>query len=264
MSPNTQANLNLTFLNLNTQILNVLEQLGYLVAALCTGLIMQVVFVYFGLYIFFVRKNPLKFLKTMVPAQCLAFASASSAATLPVTIDCAVGAGSSDGVARFCIPLGATVNMDGGAIYIICASVWLAYNNGIVPTAGDYILLVICATFGSMGTVSRDLLCFSWYTLLMYKNLHPLLPLLQAPVPSAVIILILTSYATTFGSPPGGGEPNGLAYLFAIDWLLDRFRTVVNVTGDLTVTAIVNKRVSSDYVEVNKLGEPADENVKQV
>ena len=167
MSPNTQANLNLTFLNLNTQILNVLEQLGYLVAALCTGLIMQVVFVYFGLYIFFVRKNPLKFLKTMVPAQCLAFASASSAATLPVTIDCAVGAGSSDGVARFCIPLGATVNMDGGAIYIICASVWLAYNNGIVPTAGDYILLVICATFGSMGTVSRDLLCFSWYTLLI-------------------------------------------------------------------------------------------------
>ena len=240
-----------------------MEQLGYLVAALCTGLIMQVVFVYFGLYIFFVRKNPFNFLKTMVPAQCLAFASASSAATLPVTIDCAVGAGSSDGGARFCIPLGATINMDGGAIYIICASVWLAFNNGIVPTAGDYILLVICATFGSMGTVSRDLLCcFSWYTF-MYKNSHPLFPL-QAPVPSAVIILILTSYTTTFGSPPGGGEPNGLAYLFAIDWLLDRFRTVVNITGDLTVTGIVNKRVSSEYVEVDKLGEPVDENVKQV
>ena len=240
-----------------------MEQLGFLVAAFCIGLVMQVIFVYFGLYIFFVRKNPFRFLKTMVPAHCLAFASASSAgkslliylchmmctfytprthisshvphfysATLPVTIDCAVGAGASDGVARFCIPLGATINMDGGAIYIICASVWLAYNNGIIPTAGDYILLVICATFGSMGT---------------------------APVPSAVIILILTSYATTFGSPPGGGEPAGLAYLFAIDWLLDRFRTVVNVTGDLTVTAVVSKRVNEDPSEdtevVDKLGE---------
>lgn len=80
-----------------------------------------------------------------------------------------------------------------------------------------------------------------------------------APVPSAVIILILTSYATTFGTPPGGGEPNGLAYLFAIDWLLDRFRTVVNVTGDLTVTAIVSKRVNEDPQEdtevVDKLGD---------
>ena len=161
-----------------------MEQLGFLVAAFCTGLVMQVVFVYFGLYIFFVRKNPFRFLKTMVPAHCLAFASASSAgklpaisltydgctfyntsrlnhltcttfylATLPVTIDCAVGAG---------VPLGATINMDGGAIYIICAAVWLAYNNGIIPTAGDYILLVICAvstklSFDSSSDVYKNL-----------------------------------------------------------------------------------------------------------
>ncbi len=80
--------------------------------------------------------------------------------------------------------------MDGGAIYIICANVWLAYQNGIVPTATDYILLVMCATLGSMGT---------------------------APVPSAVIVLVLTTYTTTFGSPEGHSDPAGLGYLFAID-----------------------------------------------
>ena len=197
-----------------------MEQLGYLVAALCTGLMMQVVFVYFGLYIFFVRKNPFKFLKTMVPAQCLAFASASSAATLPVTIDCAVGAGSSDGVARFCIPLGATINMDGGAIYIICASVWLAFNNGIVPTVGDYILLVICATFGSMGTVSRDLLCCyihvqkltpiaSLYRLLYpaqssSSSLHPILPHLELH-PVAASLMALHTYSPLIGYLIGSG-----------------------------------------------------------
>jgi len=84
-------------------------------------------------------------------------------ATLPVTIDCAVGAGASDGVARFCIPLGATINMDGGAIYIICAAVWLAYNNGIVPTAGDYILLVICAVSTKLSHLILHLMCTRTY-----------------------------------------------------------------------------------------------------
>jgi Na+/H+-dicarboxylate symporter len=52
---------------------------------------------------------------------------------------------------RFVIPMGASVNMDGGAIRIICNTVWLAYQNGHVPTVGDYIILVLCATLGSMG-----------------------------------------------------------------------------------------------------------------
>ena len=70
-----------------------------------------------------------------------------------------------------------------------------------------------------------------------------------APVPSAVIILVLTSYTTTFGSPSGGGDPAGLAYLFAIDWLVDRFRTVVNVSGDLVVTRIVSEKVNEEQAE---------------
>ena len=64
-----------------------------------------------------------------------------------------------------------------------------------------------------------------------------------------MIILVLTSYTTTFGSPSGGGDPAGLAYLFAIDWLVDRFRTVVNVSGDLVVTRIVSEKVNEEQSE---------------
>ncbi|KAL7548291.1 hypothetical protein ACHAWF_011589 [Thalassiosira exigua] len=215
-----------------SNIAEAMEQIGWLMAATVFGLCMQIIVVYLGMYIVIVRSNPFSYLKHIVPAQMMVFASASSAATIPVSIDCAKSSGKvPDGVARFCIPLGATCNMDGGAIgqYILCANVWLAYQNGIVPTARDYILLVCCATLGSVGA---------------------------APVPSAAIVLILTSYATTFGALPDGQQPAGLAYLFAIDWLMDRLRSTCNLTGDLVVTRIVSSRVSAD--EEAKLGEIAE------
>mmetsp|Transcript_16321 Transcript_16321/g.35516 ORF Transcript_16321/g.35516 Transcript_16321/m.35516 type:complete len:596 (-) Transcript_16321:332-2119(-) len=210
---------------------SVFEQLGYLVAATVVALAVQVSVIYPSLYTLAVKANPFAYLKQMVPAQMMAFASASSAATIPASIECATSTGLvPDGVARFCIPLGATANMDGGAIYIITASVWLAYQNGIVPSASDYVLLVICATLGSMGA---------------------------APVPSAVLVLVLTSYNTTFGAPSHGGAPAGLSYLFAIDWLLDRLRTMTNVTGDLTVTGVVSSKVNDEQAE--RLGNAANE-----
>jgi Na+/H+-dicarboxylate symporter len=106
------------------------------------------------------------------------------------------------------------VNMDGGTIYIICATVWLAYYNGVVPTAANYILLVICAVFGSIGT---------------------------APVPSALIVLFITTYSTVFGT-----DPAGMSYIVAIDWLLDRITTVFNVCGDLSVACLVANQMNKD------------------
>lgn len=95
-------------------IWQVFKQLGYLVAATCIGFALQVVIVYICLYYMMVRSNPFTYLKKLIPDQMMAFASASSAATIPVSIDCATSSGSvPDGVARFCIPLGATINMDG-------------------------------------------------------------------------------------------------------------------------------------------------------
>ena len=113
--------------------------------------------------------------------------------------------------------MGSSVNMDGGAIRIICNTVWLAYQNGHVPTVGDYIILVLCATLGSMGA---------------------------APVPSASLVLVITAYSTVFGATPDGKPPAGMAYLFAIEWLMDRFSTITNITGDMVVSAIIEDKVT--------------------
>lgn len=106
--------------------------------------------------------------------------------------------------------------MDGGAIRIICNTVWLAYQNGHVPTVGDYIILVLCATLGSMGAA-----------------------------PSASLVLVITAYSTVFGATADAdGVPNGMAYLFAIEWLMDRFSTITNITGDMVVSAIIEHKVT--------------------
>lgn len=187
---------------------------------------MQVFIVYIGAYALITRSNPFAYLKHITPAQTMAFASASSAATIPMTIKSVLSTGRvSETITRFVVPLGATVNMDGGAIYFPCACIWLAVLNGITPTVSDYILLVIIATIGSAGT---------------------------APVPSASLVLIITAYNTVFNTT---GTPYGFSFIFAVDWFMDRLRTVVNVTGDTIVTGLVSHTsevVDGDDVEHNK------------
>ena len=86
----------------------------------------------------------------------------------------------------FFISLGATVNMDGGAVYFVCACIWLAVLNGEEVTVASFLLLIIIATVGSIGT---------------------------APVPSASLVLIITAYNTVFNTT---GTPNGFGYILAI------------------------------------------------
>ena len=87
----------------------IMKSLGYMLAAIFLGLILQFAVVYCGLYLLFLKKNPLQYYKKAIPAFTMAFASSSSAATLPVTISCAVASGEvTEGIARFCLPLGAT------------------------------------------------------------------------------------------------------------------------------------------------------------
>jgi len=198
----------------------VIETLGWLFASFMVAAVAQVSLCYCGLYFAFLRANPLKYYYSLIEALTLAFATASSAATLPVSMDCVIKSGKvPPGVARFVLPLGATVNMDGTAIYIVCSCVALAYLNGIVPTAADYIIIGLSATLGSIGT---------------------------APVPSASIVLIITTYQTTFG---GSDVPYGIEFIFAIDWLIDRFRTVFNVCGDTVVAALVASRLDESETE---------------
>jgi Na+/H+-dicarboxylate symporter len=186
------------------------ENVGYLVVATVIAMMLQFFVVYVGFFAFFTRTNPFNYLKFIIPAQTMAFACASSAATIPMTLKSVKASGRvPDGIARFVIPLGATVNMDGGAIYFPCACIWLAVMNGISPDIGSYFLLVIISTIGSVGT---------------------------APVPSASLVLIITAYNTVFNTT---GTPDGFSYILAIDWFMDRLRTTLNVTGDAVVAGMV-------------------------
>lgn len=169
------------------------SNVGWLIFASLLGFAVHFFIVDVTFLYFLAKVNPFTYLRFIIPAQTTALACASSAATLPVTLRCVKNTGMvPDDIRNFVCPLGATVNMDGSAIYFPCACVWLAYLNGINPDASHFILLVILSTVGSVGT---------------------------APVPSSALVLIITAYNTVFG---GSGTPNGFEFIVAIDWFLDR------------------------------------------
>lgn len=211
---------------------------GWLIAASLVGFILHFIIVDICLLGFLTKSNPFDYLKHIIPAQTTALACASSAATLPVTLRCVKNSGMvPDDIRNFVLPLGATVNMDGSAIYFPCACIWLAFLNGVQPTAASYILLIILSTVGSVGT---------------------------APVPSSALVLIITAYNTVFG---GTGTPNGFEFVVAIDWFLDRCITALNVTGDTVVSRIIACRTpmpdghadaDGDYEKGEKIVEADD------
>ncbi len=195
---------------------------GYLIAANLVGFIAHFFVVDVAFFYLMTRENPFPYLRQIIPAQMTAFACASSAATLPVTLRCVKATGRvPDDIRNFACPLGATINMDGSAIYFPCACIWLAILNGITPNAGSYILLIILSTVGSAGA---------------------------APVPSSGLVLVITAYNTVFGT---SGVPNGFEFIVAIDWFLDRFITALNVTGDTVVCGIVAARTPWEEDETN-------------
>lgn len=196
------------------------KNVGYLVAAIITGQIMHVVVLWFLIFYAFTRWNPFTYLKNIVPAQTMAFACSSSAATIPVTLQSVRNTGRvPEAILRFVVPLGATINMDGTALGYPVTCIWLATLNGIQPTAASYVLLVIISTVGSIGT---------------------------APIPSAGLVLVITAYNTVFNTT---GVPEGFGYVVAIDWFLDRLETAINVTGDAIVSGMVAKTSSLEDIE---------------
>jgi len=196
------------------------SNIGLLMASSFVAWGLQVVFIYIGLFALLTKSNPFTYLKHIIPAQLFAFASASSAATIPTSLKAVKSTGVvPDVIGKFVVPFGATVNMDGGAVYFVCACIWLAVLNGEDVNFSSFVLLIIISTLGSIGT---------------------------APVPSASLVLIITAYNSVFNS---SGMPNGFGYIFAIDWFMDRMRTVTNVTGDCIVSGIVAYRNPLDEME---------------
>ncbi|CAB9504092.1 Putative sodium-dependent excitatory amino acid transporter glt-4 [Seminavis robusta] len=193
------------------------SNVAYLCLAVMSGMFVHVFVTYTSILGFITKSNPFEYMRFIIPAQTTAFACASSAATLPVSMQCAEDSGKVPPfVARFVLPLGASINMDGSAIYFPCACVWLAVLNGIEPTFGNYVLLSFLSTIGSAGT---------------------------APVPAAGLVMVLTAYNSVFGTT---GVPDGFEFVVAIDWFLDRLCTVVNVTGDNIVARSIAHMVEEE------------------
>ncbi|MDG1051794.1 MAG: dicarboxylate/amino acid:cation symporter [Flavobacteriaceae bacterium] len=157
----------------------------------------------------FIGKSPSYFIKGISPAQLLAFSTSSSAATLPVTMDRVQDhLNVEEEVSSFVLPIGATINMDGTCLYQAVAAVFIAQAFGLDLSLAAQLGIVSTATLASIGS---------------------------AAVPGAgmVMLIIVLSQA---------GIPEiGLALIFAVDRPLDMCRTVINVTGDATVSMFVNK-----------------------
>ena len=176
------------------------------------GLLLMVCF-YLVLVSVITKKNPLWFLKQISPAQLLAFSTSSSAATLPVTMErVEEHLGVDKEVSSFVLPVGATINMDGTSLYQAVAAVFIAQALDFDLTFADQLTIVLTELLASIGS---------------------------AAVPGAgMVMLVIVLESVGF---PADKLAIGLALIFAVDRPLDMCRTMVNVTGDATVSMLVSK-----------------------
>jgi Na+/H+-dicarboxylate symporter len=189
------------------QVLELLGALGYYMIAVILGLIVHAIITYTGL-LKLLTKMPLKtFFIGIAPAQLLAFSTSSSGATLPVTMECCEEElGVSEEVSSFVLPLGATINMDGTALYQAVAAVFIAQTLGMDLGIGAQLTIILTAVLASIGT---------------------------AAVPGAGIIMLVIILEAV------GVPTAGIALILGVDRILDMMRTVINVTGDASVAVIV-------------------------
>ena len=189
-------------------VLQLLRSLGFYALVVCLGLMMHVAIVYGSLIHFISPLSLKKFFQGIAPAQLLAFSTSSSAATLPVTMECVEeNLNVKKEVASFVLPLGATINLDGTAMYQSIAAVFIAQALGMDLNFTAQLTIVLTALLASIGA---------------------------APVPgSGLIMLVIILEA--IGVPSAG-----IALILGVDRILDMLRTTANVTGDATVSVLIN------------------------
>ena len=188
--------------------LELFSALGMYALTLVIGLFLMGLF-YLLLVRIIVKLKPKKFIEGIAPAQLLAFSTSSSAATLPVTMERVEEyLGVDEEVASFVLPIGATINMDGTSLYQAVAAVFIAQAFGMDLSVGTQLGIIITATLASIGA---------------------------AAVPGAGMVMLVIVLGQA-GIPEAG-----LALIFAIDRPLDMCRTVVNITGDASVSMMVAK-----------------------
>jgi Na+/H+-dicarboxylate symporter len=189
--------------------LSVLAPFAKVILAVYLGCFLHALLVYSGLIMLVVRKSPLWYFSGVKESMLTAFVTRSSSATLPVTMRVAQdNLGVSEGISSFVLPLGATINMDGTALYQGVCALFIAQAYGLPLSMGAQASIILTATLASIGT---------------------------AGVPGAGLIM-LTLVLTAVGLPI-----EGVALVAGIDAVLDMARTAINVTGDSCVAAVVAK-----------------------
>ena len=190
----------------------------------------MVFLVYPSILKFFTKKTVGDFFRAIAPAQLVAFSTSSSGATLPVTMECVEkNLGVSEEVSSFVVPLGATINMDGTALYQAVAAVFIAQTLGMDLSLVQQLEIIFLAVLASIGT---------------------------AAVPSAGIVMLVI-ILEAIGIPA-----MGIALIVGVDRPLDMLRTVNNITGDAVVATVV-AATEDELLDPALIGQPEAVNVRE-
>ncbi|XP_018609114.1 excitatory amino acid transporter 5-like [Scleropages formosus] len=191
------------------------EKLGMYTVTVLVGLFVHGLILLPLFFFILTRKNPFSYIRGLLQALVIALATSSSSATLPITMKCLLeNCRVERRIARFVLPVGATINMDGTALYEAVAAIFIAQVNEHELDFGQLVTISITATAASIGAAGIP----------------------QAGLVTMVIVL------TSVGLPP-----DDITLIVAIDWVLDRFRTMINVLGDALAAGIMAHLCGKDF-----------------
>ena len=195
-------------------VIELAMEIGKYVLSVVVGLSIHGFIVLPIILILFAKRNPLEYVQNLGKALLTAFSTASSSATLPLTMEGVIDESKvSPKVGRFVLPLGATINMDGTALYEAVAVIFIAQSYGIDISIAQMVIVFFTATLAAIGA---------------------------AGIPEAgLVTMVLVLQAV-------GLPMEGIGMILAIDWLLDRFRTTVNVWGDCVGAAVIDRLESGN------------------
>jgi len=189
---------------------------GLIFAGMIVAFILHVLITYGGLFLVAVKQLPCGYIAKILPAVLTAMGTSSSAATLPVTLECAEKNGVPEFVAKFVLTLGATANMDGSAIYFSMSVLWLAATVGKYLNATELATVIFMSTLAAIGA---------------------------SPIPSSGLVLInLILNSINLSQPPL------YSLIVALDPFLDRMVTMVNISGDSLIAKIVANMIGATAV----------------
>lgn len=189
-----------------------IQGVGLHVVTVLSGLAVH--FVVLTVILLTIGGQSIAYLGNMLRAIVTAFATASSTATLPLTMQCARESGIDERARRFVLPLGSTVNMDGTALYEAAAAMFIAQAYGLQLDLGQQAVIVVTATLAAIGAAGIP----------------------QAGLVTMIIVLQVV-----------GLPLEGISLLLAVDWFLDRFRTATNVWGDAVGAAVVDRYIAKRF-----------------